>query len=45
MFFCFRNLETTVTKRGMELINSDDHQKLIARMGKKLEDYRPDVTH
>ena len=39
------NLETTVTKRGIELINCDDHQKLIAKMGKKLEDYRPDVTH
>ena len=40
-----RNLETTKSKRGIELINSDDHQKLIQKMGKKLEDYRPDVTH
>lgn len=39
------NLETTKTKRGIELINCDDHGKLIAKMGKKLEDYRPDVTH
>ena len=39
------NLETIVTKRGIELINCDDHQKHIAKVGKKLEDYRPDVTH
>ena len=39
------NLETVVTKRGIELINCDDHQKIIAKMGRKLEDYRPDVTH
>lgn len=39
------NLETVKTKRGIELINCDDHSKLIGKMGKKLEDYRPDVTH
>ena len=39
------NLETVTTKRGIELLNCDDHQKVIAKMGKKLEDYRPDVTH
>ena len=39
------NLETIKTKRGIELINCDDHQKYIAKMGKKLEEYRPDVTH
>ncbi len=39
------NLETVKTKRGVELINCDDHSKLIGKMGKKLEDYRPDVTH
>lgn len=39
------NLETIKTKRGIELLNCDDHQKVISKMGKKLEDYRPDVTH
>ena len=39
------NLETIKTKRGVELLNCDDHGKLINKMGKKLEDYRPDVTH
>ena len=39
------NLETLKTKRGVELINCDDHAKLIGKMGKRLEDYRPDVTH
>lgn len=39
------NLETTKTKRGVELVNCDDHQKLISSMGRKFEDYRPDVTH
>ena len=41
----YSNLETVTTKRGVELLNCDDHQKLINKMGKKLEDYRPDVTH
>ena len=39
------NLETTKTGRGIELINSDDHQKTITKMGKKYEDFRPDVLH
>ena len=39
------NLETVKTKRGVELLNCDDHGKLISKMGKRLEDYRPDVTH
>lgn len=40
------NLETTKGKNGqIELMNCDDHQKIIKRLGKKLEDYRPDVTH
>lgn len=38
-------LETTKTKRDMELITSDDHFSLIKSMKKSLEDYRPDVTH
>jgi len=34
------NLETCKSKKGItELINCDDHQKLINNMGKKLEDY------
>ena len=41
----FSNLETVKTKRGVELLNCDDHQKIINKMAKKLEDYRPDVTH
>ena len=43
-FLC-SNLETVYSKRGVELINCDDHSKMISKMGKKLEDYRPDVTH
>jgi rRNA small subunit pseudouridine methyltransferase Nep1 len=39
------NLETAKTKRGIEIINCDDHQREITRMGKKFEDFRPDVTH
>ena len=39
------NLETIKTKRGIQLLNCDDHAKLINKMGKRLEDYRPDVTH
>lgn len=40
------NLEVTKGKNGqVELLNCDDHQKTIKRLGKKLEDYRPDVTH
>ena len=39
------NLETAKTKRGIELINCDDHQRLITKMKKSFEDYRPDVTH
>ena len=41
----YSNLETTKSKRGIELINCDDHQKLITKMKKNYEDYRPDVTH
>ena len=40
------NLETCKSKKGViELINCDDHQKLIKSLKKKLEDYWPDVTH
>lgn len=34
-----------MTKRGIELINCDDHQKLITKMKKSYEEFRPDVTH
>ena len=39
------NLDTTKTGRGIELINCDDHQKTITKLGRKYEDFRPDVTH
>jgi len=39
------NLETAKTKRGIELINCDDHQKLITKMKRTYEEFRPDVTH
>ena len=39
------NLDTIKTKSGIELINSDDHRKHIKKMGKSLEDFRPDITH
>lgn len=34
-----------MTKRGVELINSEDHEKLIEKTKKNPEDYRPDITH
>jgi len=40
-----RNLETAKTKRGIELINCDDHQKLITKMKRSFEEFRPDVLH
>jgi rRNA small subunit pseudouridine methyltransferase Nep1 len=41
----YANLETAKTKRGIELINCDDHQKIITKMKRSLEEFRPDVTH
>jgi rRNA small subunit pseudouridine methyltransferase Nep1 len=39
-------LQLTKTKKGnMELINCDDHQRTIKGLGKKYEDFRPDITH
>ena len=39
-------LETMKTKRGIELLNSDDHKNIITgKLGKSLEDYRPDIVH
>lgn len=39
------NLQTYKTARGIELLNCDDHQKHITKLGLKYEDCRPDVTH
>ena len=39
------NLDTVMTKKGIELVNCDEHQKFIYKMKKQLEDYRPDITH
>ena len=39
------NIELTKNKKNPELINSDDHIQLIKKMGKNLEDYRPDVLY
>jgi len=38
-------LQTIQTKKGIELLSSDDHSKEINKIGKKLEDYRPDIVH
>jgi len=40
-----RNLETAKTKKGIELINCDDHQRLITKMKRSFEEFRPDVLH
>ncbi len=39
------NLELTTNKKNPEIINSDEHADLIKKMGKSIEDYRPDVLH
>jgi len=39
------NLETANTKRGIELLNCDDHQRLIHKMKRTFEEFRPDVLH
>ncbi|CAI2378143.1 unnamed protein product [Moneuplotes crassus] len=39
-------LQITKNRRGdNELINCDDHQRTIKNMGKRYEDFRPDITH
>lgn len=35
----------STSKHGFEILNSDDHIKIIKSKKKSLEDYRPDVTH
>jgi len=39
------NLDTVQTKRGIELVNCDEHQGYIQKMKKNYEDFRPDITH
>ncbi len=43
--FINSNLEITKSKKDIEIINSDDHSKLIRQMKKSLEEFRPDVSH
>lgn len=39
------SLETSLTKKGFELLNMDDHYWLITKKKRNPEDYRPDVVH
>ena len=39
------NLEILSSKGQNQIINSDDHYNYIYKKGKKLEDYRPDITY
>ena len=40
------NLEIAQTKKGVELINHEDHSKFIdQKLKKNLEDFRPDIVH
>ena len=40
------NLEVAQTKKGVELINSDDHQRFIEqKLQQDVEDFRPDIVH
>jgi rRNA small subunit pseudouridine methyltransferase Nep1 len=40
------NLEIAQTKKGVELINSDDHQRFIeGKLKQDPEDFRPDIVH
>ena len=34
-----------MTKKGVELINCDDHGKVIAKMKRSPEEFRPDIAH
>ena len=34
-----------MTKKGVELINCDDHSKVIAKMKRSPEEFRPDIAH
>ena len=34
-----------MTKKGVELLNCDDHAKVIAKMKRSPEEFRPDIAH
>ena len=45
-FFVISSFETAQTKRGIELLNSDDHVKLLAKQKKgDPSEFRPDIAH
>jgi rRNA pseudouridine-1189 N-methylase Emg1 (Nep1/Mra1 family) len=39
------NLELTNEKKDPEIINSDEHYKVIKKLKKSVEEFRPDITH
>ena len=40
------NLEVAQTKKGVELINHEDHSKFIQnKLKKDLDEFRPDIVH
>jgi hypothetical protein len=40
------NLEIANTKKGVELLNHEDHSKFIQnKLKKSLDDFRPDIVH
>ena len=42
----YANLEVAMTKKGVELINSDDHYKFIEnKLIQDPEEFRPDIVH
>ena len=42
----YANLEIAQTKKGVELINSEDHQRFIEqKLGSNIEEFRPDIVH
>ena len=40
-----RSLETALTKKGVQLLNCDDHEKFALKTNKKVSSFRPDVAH
>lgn len=39
-------LEVAQMKRGIELLNSEDHWKFIeSKLAQNIEDFRPDIVH
>ena len=46
MILNYANLEVAMTKKGVELINSDDHLKFIEnKLIQDPEEFRPDIVH